>query len=181
MKHRQPTIDEVREAVREVVVRISLGTALGIVADHGTRLPNGKRPSNVADLNRKDYRGVLDACIAVLSRAAGRPIVLSRTIGVAKQNKIDEQDTLFHNAAWELGEALKFARSMKSDGQTIEAYGTVVMKARALVAADAKLHRLGQGYEATVRLPYTQERVRKTPAVVKALRERKPYQRARVP
>jgi hypothetical protein len=59
-----------------------------------------------------------------------------------KQDKIDSASEDFHNAAAELFDVLKFARSMKSEGFVIEAFGRAVAIARKVIAADERLEAL---------------------------------------
>jgi hypothetical protein len=67
---------------------------------------------------------------------------------MSKQHRIDKADEAFHAAAGDLGDALDFARSEESEGEVIEAFGKAVIIARRLIAADEKLHALGNaGYE----------------------------------
>ena len=72
---------------------------------------------------------------------------------MTKQDQIDKANEAFHSAASDLGNALEFACSHESDGQTIEAFGKAVIIARRMIAADEQLHALGNaGYEdATIR------------------------------
>lgn len=68
------------------------------------------------------------------------------------QLQIDTLDELFHDTAGELHEALQFAYSKKSEGQTIEAFGKAVSIARRLVAVEDLAKQVGgdtyEGYHA---------------------------------
>jgi hypothetical protein len=67
---------------------------------------------------------------------------------MSKKDRIDKADKAFHAAAFDLGDALDFARSKKSKERKIDAFGKAVMSARRLIAADEKLHALSNaGYE----------------------------------
>jgi hypothetical protein len=62
------------------------------------------------------------------------------------QDEIDQKLEDFHNAAGAVLEALKFAHSMKSEGNTIEAFGKAVTLARQWVHTEEVLNLIDEGF-----------------------------------